>query len=62
MLPARDVRCPYCGEPVELLVDASAGDHAYVEDCAVCCRPMAVVVRVDGVDDIEVTVRRDDDS
>src|SRR5687768_3468139 len=26
MLLARDVHCPYCGEPVALLVDASAGD------------------------------------
>ena len=61
MLLARDVRCPYCGEPVELLVDASAGDQCYVEDCAVCCRPMAVVVRVEDIDAIDVAVRRDDD-
>lgn len=60
MLPVMDVRCPYCGEPLALVVDASAGDQAYVEDCAVCCRPMAVSVRVDGAD-IQVVVRRDDE-
>ena len=40
--------CPYCGEPVDLVVDAGGGDHqSYVEDCPVCCRPWQVdVVRV----------------
>lgn len=36
--------CPYCGEPVQLLVDGSAGEQAYIEDCQVCCRPMTVEV------------------
>lgn len=62
MLAMLDVRCPYCGEALALMVDASAGDQAYVEDCAVCCRPMAVVVRVDDADAIEVAVRRDDEA
>jgi hypothetical protein len=40
------VNCPSCGEPVALEVDTSAGDEQeYVEDCAVCCRPMDVFVR-----------------
>lgn len=34
--------CPYCGEVIELLVDASAGPQRYTEDCEVCCRPMVV--------------------
>jgi hypothetical protein len=38
--------CPYCGEPIELVVDDSAGSAAYVEDCPVCCRPMQVDVDV----------------
>ena len=36
--------CPCCGEPVQLLVDASAGVQRYIEDCQVCCRPMVVDV------------------
>ncbi|HEX7370193.1 MAG TPA: CPXCG motif-containing cysteine-rich protein [Rhodanobacteraceae bacterium] len=36
--------CPYCGEPIELVVDDSAGSTSYVEDCPVCCRPMQVEV------------------
>ena len=40
------VNCPSCGEAVALAVDTSAGDEQeYVEDCAVCCRPMDVFVR-----------------
>lgn len=40
--------CPYCGEPIELAVDASAGSARYIEDCPVCCRPMQVEVDADG--------------
>ncbi|HKI60677.1 MAG TPA: CPXCG motif-containing cysteine-rich protein [Mariprofundaceae bacterium] len=44
-------RCPYCGEGIELLVDASAGSQNYIEDCPVCCKPMVVWVNVkeDGI-------------
>ena len=39
------VECPYCGEPLELYVDPSGGStQKYVEDCAVCCQPMEVMV------------------
>jgi hypothetical protein len=38
--------CPYCGEPVALAVDTTAGhEQSYYEDCAVCCRPMEILVR-----------------
>jgi hypothetical protein len=39
-------RCPYCGEGIELLADASAGSQHYIEDCPVCCRPMLVALSV----------------
>jgi hypothetical protein len=51
------IRCPFCGEAFEALVDASAGDAAYVEDCPVCCRPIEMTLRVgdDGeVDGLDV--------
>ncbi len=34
--------CPYCGEPIELLVDSSVRKQNYIEDCQVCCRPISV--------------------
>lgn len=47
MLVFVDVHCPACGEPLELALDPSAGDQAYIEDCQVCCRPMRVWLTVD---------------
>ena len=34
------IACPYCGEPIEVLVDPSVEDQEYIEDCSVCCRPI----------------------
>ena len=46
MIEETIVNCPSCGEAVALEIDTSAGDEQeYVEDCAVCCRPMDVFVR-----------------
>lgn len=59
LLP-RDVCCPYCGEPLELDIDTSAGEQAYVEDCAVCCRPIDCRVWDDG-GEWYLEVARDDD-
>lgn len=52
--------CPYCGEPVELLVDETAGSATYVEDCPVCCSPMQVQVTVEG-DRVSVSARTGDE-
>ncbi len=46
MLDAVLVHCPYCGEPIELLVDGSVESQRYVEDCQVCCRPIEVSVTI----------------
>jgi hypothetical protein len=44
--------CDYCGEQIELAVDASAGEsQEFVEDCPVCCRPN--IVHVDLFEDGE---------
>lgn len=42
------VACPYCGEPIDLRVEPLPEPQDYVEDCAVCCRP--IEVRVDAGD------------
>ena len=47
MLTPADIDCPYCGERIEILLDASAGDQNYIEDCQVCCRPITVRVSID---------------
>lgn len=38
--------CPYCGEPIDLLVDTELPEQSYIEDCSVCCRPIDVQVTV----------------
>ena len=37
--------CPYCGEEIEIFLDEGGGSSQdYVEDCAICCRPMRVIL------------------
>jgi hypothetical protein len=56
-----DTGCPYCGKPLELLVDPSVDAQSYVEDCEVCCRPIEVRVRIDPDGTPSVAVHREDD-
>jgi hypothetical protein len=49
------IDCPYCGEPISVLVDNSLPEQEYVEDCQVCCRPMVLHVSVDADGDAAVT-------
>lgn len=48
------VRCPYCGESVEILVEADVAGEM-VQDCEVCCNPWRMRVSRD-VSGIDVTV------
>lgn len=34
--------CPYCWEPISVLLDLSVSEQTYVEDCEVCCRPLDI--------------------
>lgn len=38
--------CPYCWERITMLLDLSADDQSYVEDCEVCCNPITVSFQV----------------
>lgn len=59
MLSGVDVQCPYCGEWISLVADASAGSQRYTEDCQVCCQPMAVAVEFDEEGNTSVRVERE---
>jgi hypothetical protein len=56
------IQCPYCGESYETVADLSAGSQRYIEDCAICCRPIeiALSVNADGAL-VEVAARSDSD-
>ena len=56
-----EIDCPYCGERIILLVDSSAGNQDYVEDCQVCCRPINLFVAIDEEGLPQVNVRREDE-
>lgn len=57
----RYISCPYCGENIELLIDDSATDQDYFEDCSVCCRPIRIQLNVDFKGDCQMLVLRDDE-
>ena len=61
MIEDHAAQCPYCGEPIVLELDLSAGSQVYVEDCAVCCRPMRVAVNVapDGSHTVDIASEND---
>ena len=56
------IHCPYCGESFETVADLSAGSLRYTEDCAVCCRPIEIDVKVgDDGELLEISTATDRD-
>jgi hypothetical protein len=39
-----EVVCPHCGESFPLQVDTSQSEQSLIEDCTVCCRPIALTI------------------
>jgi hypothetical protein len=60
-LQAMDAYCPYCGEPIELLIDCSEDAQRYIEDCQVCCRPIEIAVSIgaDGWPQLQLSTEND---
>ncbi len=61
MNPEKRISCPYCGEPITIIVDDSVPDQTYIEDCQVCCRPIVMHATVDYDGDVMVDVRTDNE-
>lgn len=62
MLEPKNIHCPYCGERLEILLDLSAGEQRYIEDCEICCRPIEFELKLDVRDGTTtVTLKRDDE-
>ena len=53
--------CPACNAPISVLIDISAGDQSYIEDCEVCCRPWSVSI-IRGSEEVRVEVATDEES
>jgi hypothetical protein len=55
------IRCPWCGERLDVRVDVTAGARSYIDDCEVCCRPMELGVELDEKGGLSaLSVRRSD--
>ena len=39
-----EVQCPYCWEMFAIEVNTQDGSYSTIEDCAVCCRPIAFTI------------------
>ena len=39
-----EIVCLHCGESFSLLVDTSQSEQSLIEDCTVCCRPIALTI------------------
>ena len=55
------VGCPYCGEPLEIVIDDTAARQQCVEDCRVCCHPIQLRITVDAEGRPSVDARREDE-
>ena len=60
-LVTKKSHCPYCGEPIELIIDTSVPQQTYIEDCQVCCKPILISVNVDNNGYIDLQVRNENE-
>ncbi|MCX2983152.1 CPXCG motif-containing cysteine-rich protein [Halieaceae bacterium IMCC14734] len=61
-LAEETVACPYCGEQIEVLIDAQEAGQNYIEDCQVCCRPIVFVVAACADGSLAVSVHSEDEA
>jgi phage terminase large subunit GpA-like protein len=40
-----EITCPHCGEVFPLQIDTSQREQSLIEDCTVCCRPIALTIQ-----------------
>jgi hypothetical protein len=43
-LTETSISCPYCGEAIDVLIEALEHEQEYIEDCQVCCSPIVFTV------------------
>jgi hypothetical protein len=60
LIRGQQATCPYCWETIELTLDLSVPEQSYIEDCPVCCKPMAVSFVADGGEVSEISVEAAD--
>jgi hypothetical protein len=53
------VQCPYCWEYIQIEVEPGPEPQNFIQDCSVCCRPIALEVS-EGENGVEVNANRSD--
>ena len=59
MLEEYQFNCPYCWQEISMLLETTGGSQSYIEDCEVCCRPIAISY---AIEDGEITAFSSDTS
>ncbi|MEJ2416218.1 MAG: CPXCG motif-containing cysteine-rich protein [Exilibacterium sp.] len=59
ILDEEKIHCPYCGEPIVILIDKSIESQQYVEDCQVCCQPILIVLDIVEGELVRIDVERE---
>lgn len=57
----QEIDCPYCGESITAEAEPEAGNHHYIEDCPVCCRPIEFDTWTMPTGERRIRARRDDE-
>ncbi|WP_143729279.1 CPXCG motif-containing cysteine-rich protein [Microbulbifer sp. GL-2] len=62
ILIERSIQCPYCGESITILIDASVASQRYIEDCQICCRPIVLQVNIDINNVLSISAHSEDET
>ena len=54
------VLCPYCGETIQVFVEATESTQ-YIEDCQVCCCPIVFKINISLSGELNVEVFHEND-
>ena len=62
-LPEQIITCPYCSENNEILIEFTEDGAVqdYIEDCQVCCQPIHILVDINGLGDLFIIAKREDE-
>ena len=59
--PDYDFECPYCGVENSIRLDATGGrKQLFVQDCAVCCKPIQIYVEFENSEVAHFSADRQD--
>ena len=62
LLNEQTISCPYCGESIDVLINAEDAEQDYIEDCQVCCRPITFVITESFDGDLSVSVHDENET